>query len=74
MDVWPGVFRFTPRLILSCPSGWGLALIRPHAKTDVDGRGIFPDAEIHATLEDRMRGTDPEFEWVMKDVALPESH
>jgi hypothetical protein len=39
----------------------GLMMMAPHHKT---GRGIFPDKEIIPTLEDRLKGNDPELSWI----------
>lgn len=47
---------------------FGLAYIQPHYKTDLDGRGILPDIAINPTLEDRVKGNDPELNWVMDEV------
>jgi hypothetical protein len=47
---------------------FGLLLVQPHYKTGVDGRGIFPDVEITPTLEDRIKGRDPELNWVLEKV------
>lgn len=46
----------------------GLKLIAPHYKTDIKGRGIFPDVPITPTLEDRIKGNDPEMNWVLNDI------
>ncbi|MFY0481319.1 S41 family peptidase [Flavobacterium sp. PLA-1-15] len=46
----------------------GLMRISPHYKTDVEGRGIFPDVAITPTLEDRIKDIDPEMNWVMEDI------
>jgi C-terminal processing protease CtpA/Prc len=46
----------------------GLMFIKPHYKTDQNGRGIFPDKEIIPTLEDRQKERDPELEWILKDI------
>jgi C-terminal processing protease CtpA/Prc len=46
----------------------GLMLNAPHHKTEVEGRGIFPDKEIIPTLEDRIKGNDPEMEWILEDI------
>ncbi|HEY5125155.1 MAG TPA: S41 family peptidase [Ignavibacteria bacterium] len=45
-----------------------LELIQPHFKTDLEGRGIFPDIEIKPTLEDRINGNDPELKWVLDEI------
>ncbi len=47
---------------------FGLTLVQPFFKSDVDGRGIFPDQEIIPTLEDRKNGNDPELNWIMADI------
>ena len=47
---------------------FGLMRIQPHYKTDIEGRGIFPDIEIKPTLEDRINGRDPELQWVLDDI------
>lgn len=48
----------------------GLMLIAPHYKTEINGRGIFPDAPIIPTLQDRIKGNDPEMDWVMNEIKL----
>lgn len=47
---------------------YGLMKVAPFHKTDVEGRGIFPDVTIIPTLEDRLNGKDPEMDWVLKDI------
>lgn len=37
-------------------------------KTEVIGRGIFPDKEIIPTLEDVLNDKDPELEWIKEDI------
>jgi C-terminal processing protease CtpA/Prc len=46
----------------------GLMLIAPHYKTEIKGRGIFPDVPIIPTLQDRIKGNDPEMDWILNDV------
>lgn len=46
----------------------GLALVSAQGKTDVEGRGIFPDKEIIPTIEDRKNNVDPELKWVLEDI------
>lgn len=46
----------------------GLMVMAPNHKTDIAGRGIFPDKEIKTTLEDRLKGNDPEIQWILKDI------
>jgi C-terminal processing protease CtpA/Prc len=46
----------------------GLACVQPHYKSDIEGRGIFPDFQIKPTLEDRIKGNDPELSWVLDDI------
>jgi Peptidase family S41 len=46
----------------------GLMTIIPHYKTNIEGRGIFPDQEIIPTLEDRINGNDPEMNWILQDL------
>jgi hypothetical protein len=41
-----------------------LMMMAPHHKTEIKGRGIFPDKEIIPTLEDRLKGNDPELSWI----------
>lgn len=45
---------------------FGLATLRPYYKTDIDGRGIFPNVEVTPTLEDRLKGVDPELNEALK--------
>jgi C-terminal processing protease CtpA/Prc len=47
---------------------FGLTLIQPYFKTDLEGRGIFPDVEIKPTLEDWIYGNDPELKWVLDKI------
>jgi hypothetical protein len=37
----------------------GLMMMAPHHKTEIKGRGIFPDKEIIPTLEDRLKEMTP---------------
>ncbi len=46
----------------------GLMLIAPHYKTEINGRGIFPDVPITPTLQDRIKGNDPEMDWILNDI------
>jgi C-terminal processing protease CtpA/Prc len=46
----------------------GLEFIAPHYKTDIEGHGIFPDVAITPTLEDRIKGNDPEMNWILEDI------
>lgn len=46
----------------------GLALVSANSKTDIEGRGIFPDKEIIPTIEDRKNNIDPELKWVLEDI------
>jgi C-terminal processing protease CtpA/Prc len=46
----------------------GLARITPYYKTVIDGRGIFPDIEIKPTLDDRIKGNDPELNRVVNEI------
>lgn len=46
----------------------GLTACIPFHKTDIEGRGIFPDKEILPTLEDRINGNDPEMNWILQDL------
>jgi C-terminal processing protease CtpA/Prc len=46
----------------------GLMTITPHYKTNIEGRGVFPDKEIIPTLEDRIKGNDPEMNWILEDL------
>jgi hypothetical protein len=43
-------------------------MMAPHHKTEIKGRGIFPDKEINTTLEDQLKGNDPELNWILKDI------
>lgn len=51
----------------------GLMLIAPYHKTDIVGRGIFPDVAILPTLEDRINGVDPEMDWILEDIKKNEN-
>lgn len=46
----------------------GLALVSAAGKTNVEGRGVFPDKEILPTLEDRKNNIDPELNWILEDI------
>ncbi|AIJ37897.1 S41 family peptidase [Flavobacterium psychrophilum] len=46
----------------------GLMACVPIYKTQVEGRGIFPDKEIIPTLDDRINNTDPEMNWILQDI------
>ena len=46
----------------------GLALVSASGKTDIEGRGIFPDKEIIPTIEDRKNKIDPELNWILDDI------
>ncbi|WP_264564610.1 S41 family peptidase [Flavobacterium sp. N3904] len=46
----------------------GLLVVAPHYKTELEGRGVFPDKEIIPTLEDRINGRDPEMNWILDDI------
>ena len=48
----------------------GLMMMAPHHKTEIKGRGIFPDKEINPTLEDRLQDYDPELNWIVKDIQI----
>jgi hypothetical protein len=43
-------------------------MMAPHHKTEIKGRGIFPDKEISTTLEDRLKENDPELNWILNDL------
>lgn len=47
---------------------FGLSLVCPYYKTEVAGHGIFPDIEVSPTVEDRIKGNDPELNWVLNDI------
>lgn len=47
---------------------FGLVVIQPPYKTNIEGRGIFPDVEITPTLEDRLKNVDPELEWALQSA------
>lgn len=46
----------------------GLVFIAPHNKSAIKDRGLFPDKEIIPTLEDRIKGNDPEMNWILEDL------
>jgi C-terminal processing protease CtpA/Prc len=48
----------------------GLTACIPFHKTELEGRGIFPDKEILPTLEDRIKGNDPEMNWILEDLKI----
>ncbi len=45
----------------------GLMNTVPLHKSEIFGRGVFPDHEIIPTLSDRINGVDPEMNWVLED-------
>ena len=47
---------------------FGIFQIQPDHLSDVEGRGIFPDQEIKTALSDRLKKTDTELSWVLKDI------
>lgn len=47
---------------------FGLLTLDPHFKTDVIGHGIYPDVPITPTLDDFLKGNDPEVKWVVEKV------
>ena len=51
----------------------GLMQITPYHKTTTEGRGIFPDKEIIPTIEDRIKGNDPEMNWILNEIKTNES-
>ena len=46
----------------------GMQAIQPHHKSDIEGRGIFPDKEIIPTIENRINQQDPELKWIMNQI------
>ncbi|HEY6143278.1 MAG TPA: S41 family peptidase [Flavobacterium sp.] len=46
----------------------GLKAIAPFHKTNIEGRGIFPDKEITPTIEDYINEKDPELNWILEDI------
>jgi C-terminal processing protease CtpA/Prc len=46
----------------------GLLVVAPHYKTELEGRGIFPDKEIIPTLDDQINNRDPEMNWIIEDI------
>ena len=46
----------------------GLFCMRPEHQTEPDGRGIIPDIAITPTLDDALKGNDPELNWVIAKV------
>jgi len=47
---------------------FGLMTVDPHHKTNVFGHGIYPDVPITPTLDDFLKGNDPEVKWVVEKV------
>jgi Periplasmic protease len=45
-----------------------LEVATPYASTP-DGRGVMPDVSVVPTLDDRLKGVDPELQWVIDNVA-----
>lgn len=48
----------------------GLMDIGTTNKTEVFGRGVFPDKEIIPTLNDKIYNKDPEMDWILNDIKL----
>ncbi|MDD4972099.1 MAG: S41 family peptidase [Paludibacter sp.] len=48
---------------------YGLMNIKAPYTSEKDGRGIFPDVEIIPTIEDRVKGNDPELDWVLTQIS-----
>jgi C-terminal processing protease CtpA/Prc len=46
----------------------GLAVVAAFEKSDVEGRGVFPDKVIIPTVEDRIKKVDPELNWIIDDI------
>jgi hypothetical protein len=46
----------------------GLLCMRPEYQTEQEGRGIIPDVAITPTLDDVLKGNDPELNWVIAKV------
>ncbi|WP_316807470.1 S41 family peptidase [Pedobacter agri] len=46
---------------------FGLYKMSPNAKSDVVGRGIFPDVEITSSLNDKITGCDREIDWILNN-------
>lgn len=46
---------------------FGLYKMSPNAKSDVVGRGIFPDVEITSSLTDKITGCDREIDWILNN-------
>ncbi|MDO5968858.1 S41 family peptidase [Flavivirga aquimarina] len=47
----------------------GMMQVEAPQKQNPDGYGVIPDVEILPTIIDRNVKKDPEFEWVLKDIA-----
>jgi len=48
---------------------YGLMNIKTHYISEKDGRGIFPDITITPTIQDRINGTDPELNYILKQIS-----
>ena len=46
----------------------GLMVVTPYYKTDLEGRGIFPDKEITPAIADYINEKDPELDWILQDI------
>ena len=51
---------------------FGGALIQPHYKSETDGRGIMPDIEIKPTIDDIIKGNDPELNRIFEEIKKEE--
>ncbi|WP_207533588.1 S41 family peptidase [Desertivirga arenae] len=47
---------------------FGLAAVEPYYATGKEGRGVFPDIEVKPTLQDRLKGVDPELTRVVEEL------
>ena len=47
---------------------FGLFQMTPNTKTDIYGRGVFPDIAISSTVEDKIKGFDRELDWVLNNT------
>ena len=65
------VAGFIPTFILphsKLKLNFGLMNLQSHGRSEIKGRGVFPDKEIKPTIEDRINGIDPELQWILNDI------
>jgi C-terminal processing protease CtpA/Prc len=47
---------------------FGHVLIQPHYKTNKKGHGIYPDAYVTTSIQDKIDEKDSELDWIIEDI------